>query len=75
LDDCLCFKNIAGATFKGYTLKTYIWIKPRVQWRPLFCKNKYCHALTWASNIYRFGWWSWFNSSYKHVLWNNGFYR
>jgi hypothetical protein len=24
LDDCLCFKNIAGATFKGYTLKTYI---------------------------------------------------
>ena len=22
----------------------------------IFAKDKYCHALTWASNIYRFGW-------------------
>lgn len=22
----------------------------------IFAKDKYCHALTWASNVYRFGW-------------------
>jgi len=32
----------------------------------IFAKEKYCHALTWASNIYRFGWYGIdFNSSYQ----------
>jgi phenylacetate-CoA ligase len=32
----------------------------------VFAKDKYCHALTWASNIMRFGWYGVdFNSSYQ----------
>ncbi len=32
----------------------------------IFAKDKYCHALTWASNIYRFGWYGIdFNSSFQ----------
>ncbi|MFV5687383.1 phenylacetate--CoA ligase family protein [Flavobacterium sp. ZT3R25] len=32
----------------------------------IFAKDKYSHALTWASNIYRFGWYGIdFNSSYQ----------
>jgi phenylacetate-CoA ligase len=32
----------------------------------VFAKDKYCHALTWASNIYRFGWYGLdFNTSYQ----------
>jgi len=32
----------------------------------VFAKDKYCHALTWASVIYRFGWYGIdFNSSYQ----------
>ena len=32
----------------------------------IFAKDKYCHALTWASIIYRFGWYGIdFNSSYQ----------
>jgi len=32
----------------------------------VFAKDKYCHALTWASNIYRFGWYNVdFNTSYQ----------
>lgn len=32
----------------------------------VFAKDKYCHALTWASNIYRFGWYKIdFNTSYQ----------
>lgn len=32
----------------------------------IFAKDKYCHALTWASNIYRFGWFGIdFNSSFQ----------
>ncbi len=32
----------------------------------VFAKDKYCHALTWASNIYRFGWYGIdFNTSYQ----------
>lgn len=32
----------------------------------IFAKDKFCHALTWASNIYRFGWYGIdFNSSYQ----------
>lgn len=31
-----------------------------------FAKDKYCHAITWASNIYRFSWFKIdFNSSYQ----------
>ena len=32
----------------------------------IFAKDKYCHALTWASNIYRFSWYGIdFNTSYQ----------
>ena len=32
----------------------------------IFAKDKYCHALTWASNMYRFGWYGIdFNYSYQ----------
>jgi phenylacetate-CoA ligase len=32
----------------------------------IFAKDKYCHAVTWASNIYRFGWYGIdFNTSYQ----------
>ena len=32
----------------------------------IFAKDKYCHALTWASNMYRFGWYGIdFNASYQ----------
>lgn len=32
----------------------------------IFAKDKYCHALTWATNIYRFGWYGIdFNTSYQ----------
>ena len=32
----------------------------------VFAKDKFCHALTWASNIYRFGWFGIdFNTSYQ----------
>ncbi|RTY85245.1 phenylacetate--CoA ligase family protein [Flavobacterium sp. LS1P28] len=32
----------------------------------IFAKDKYCHALTWASNMYRFGWYEIdFNTSYQ----------
>jgi phenylacetate-CoA ligase len=32
----------------------------------IFAKDNYCHALTWASNIYRFGWFGIdFNSSFQ----------
>lgn len=32
----------------------------------VFAKDKFCHALTWASNIYRFGWYRIdFNHSYQ----------
>jgi len=32
----------------------------------IFAKDKFCHALTWASNIYRFGWYGIdFNTSYQ----------
>ena len=32
----------------------------------IFAKDKYCHTLTWASNMYRFGWYEIdFNTSYQ----------
>ena len=32
----------------------------------VFAKDKFCHALTWASNMYRFGWFNIdFNTSYQ----------
>ncbi len=33
----------------------------------IFAKDKFCHALTWANIIHRFGWFGInFNSSFKH---------
>jgi phenylacetate-CoA ligase len=53
---------------KGYTLKNiYLNKTSGSSGDPfIFAKDKYCHALTWASNIYRFGWYGLdFNSSYQ----------
>lgn len=43
---------------KGYSTKnSYINKTSGSSGTPfIFAKDKYCHALTWASNIYRFGW-------------------
>jgi phenylacetate-CoA ligase len=53
---------------KGYTLKNiYINKTSGSSGHPfVFAKDKYSHALTWASNIYRFGWFGIdFNTSYQ----------
>ena len=53
---------------KGYTLKnTYINKTSGSSGTPfVFAKDKYSHALTWASNIMRFGWFGIdFNHSYQ----------
>jgi phenylacetate-CoA ligase len=53
---------------KGYTKKNvYINKTSGSSGDPfVFAKDKYCHALTWASNIYRFGWFGIdFNASYQ----------
>ncbi|MGO4817151.1 phenylacetate--CoA ligase family protein [Flavobacterium sp. W22_SRS_FP1] len=52
----------------GYTLKNiYLNKTSGSSGNPfIFAKDKYCHALTWASNIYRFGWYGIdFNTSYQ----------
>jgi phenylacetate-CoA ligase len=52
----------------GYTLKnTYLNKTSGSSGDPfIFAKDKYCHALTWASNTYRFGWYGLnFNNSYQ----------
>jgi phenylacetate-CoA ligase len=52
----------------GYTLKnTYLNKTSGSSGTPfVFAKDKYCHALTWASNTYRFGWYGLnFNNSYQ----------
>jgi phenylacetate-CoA ligase len=52
----------------GYTLKNiYLNKTSGSSGNPfIFAKDKYCHALTWASNIYRFGWYGLdFNTSYQ----------
>jgi len=53
---------------KGYSLKDiYINKTSGSSGTPfVFAKDKYCHALTWASNMYRFGWYEIdFNTSYQ----------
>ena len=53
---------------KGYSTKnSYINKTSGSSGTPfIFAKDKYCHALTWASIIYRFGWYGIdFNTSYQ----------
>jgi len=53
---------------KGYSLKdVYVNKTSGSSGTPfVFVKDKYCHALTWASNMYRFGWYGIdFNTSYQ----------
>lgn len=53
---------------KGYSIKnSYVNKTSGSSGTPfIFAKDKYCHALTWASNIYRFGWYGIdFNTSYQ----------
>ncbi|MEZ7498392.1 phenylacetate--CoA ligase family protein [Flavobacterium sp. Arc3] len=53
---------------KGYTLKNIYRNKTSGSSGDpfIFAKDKYCHSLTWASNIYRFGWYGLdFNNSYQ----------
>jgi phenylacetate-CoA ligase len=53
---------------KGYSPKTvYVNKTSGSSGDPfIFAKDKYCHALTWASNMFRFGWFGIdFNSSYQ----------
>jgi phenylacetate-CoA ligase len=61
-------KPIQDRLSKGYTVKNvYINKTSGSSGVPfIFAKDKYCHALTWASNIYRFGWFGIdFNYSYQ----------
>ena len=53
---------------KGYTQKNiYLNKTSGSSGTPfIFAKDKYCHGMTWASNIYRFGWYGIdFNTSYQ----------
>ncbi|TDE04339.1 phenylacetate--CoA ligase family protein [Flavobacterium sandaracinum] len=53
---------------KGYSVKnSYVNKTSGSSGTPfIFAKDKYCHALTWASNMYRFGWYGIdFNTSYQ----------
>ncbi len=53
---------------KGYSIKnSYVNKTSGSSGTPfIFAKDKYCHALTWASNIYVFGWYGIdFNTSYQ----------
>ena len=53
---------------KGYSLKnSYINKTSGSSGTPfIFAKDKYCHAMTWSSNIYRFGWYGIdFKTSYQ----------
>lgn len=51
-------KPLAERLSKGYSSKNiYINKTSGSSGDPfIFAKDKFCHALTWASNIYRFGW-------------------
>ncbi|GEJ31671.1 TPA: phenylacetate--CoA ligase family protein [Flavobacterium psychrophilum] len=53
-------KPLAERISKGYTLKSiYINKTSGSSGNPfIFAKDKYSHALTWASNIYRFKWYA-----------------
>ena len=58
-------KPLAERLSKGYTLKNvYLNKTSGSSGTPfVFAKDKYAHALTWASNIMRFGW---FNIDFNH---------
>ncbi|OXA80637.1 phenylacetate--CoA ligase family protein [Flavobacterium frigidimaris] len=58
-------KPLAERLSKGYTLKNvYLNKTSGSSGTPfVFAKDKYSHALTWASNIMRFGW---FNIDFNH---------
>ncbi|MFE3872318.1 phenylacetate--CoA ligase family protein [Flavobacterium sp. ZS1P70] len=61
-------KPLSERLSKGYSAKnSYVNKTSGSSGDPfIFAKDKYCHALTWASNIYRFGWYGIdFNSSYQ----------
>jgi phenylacetate-CoA ligase len=61
-------KPLSERLSKGYSTKnSYINKTSGSSGDPfIFAKDKYSHALTWASNIYRFGWYGIdFNSSYQ----------
>ena len=61
-------KPLSERLSKGYTSKnTYINKTSGSSGDPfVFAKDKFSHALTWASNVYRFGWFNInFNSSYQ----------
>ncbi len=61
-------KSLSERLSKGYTIKNvYVNKTSGSSGDPfVFAKDKYSHALTWASNIYRFGWFKIdFNYSYQ----------
>ncbi|HEY4627726.1 MAG TPA: phenylacetate--CoA ligase family protein [Flavobacterium sp.] len=61
-------KPLLDRLSNGYTLKNiYLNKTSGSSGDPfIFAKDKYCHALTWASNIYRFGWYGIdFNTSHQ----------
>ena len=61
-------KPLSERLSKGYSSKnSYINKTSGSSGDPfIFAKDKYSHAMTWASNIYRFGWYGIdFNSSYQ----------
>lgn len=76
-------KPLAQRLSKGYTEKTVFVNKTSGSSGDpfVFAKDKYAHALTWASIIYRFGWYGVdFNSSYQARFYgipldNVGYYK
>ena len=61
-------KSLLDRLSKGYSSKnSYINKTSGSSGNPfIFAKDKYSHALTWASNMYRFGWYGInFNNSYQ----------
>ena len=61
-------KSLLDRLSKGYSSKnSYINKTSGSSGKPfIFAKDKYSHALTWASNMYRFGWYGInFNNSYQ----------
>jgi phenylacetate-CoA ligase len=61
-------KPLSERLSKGYSTKnSYVNKTSGSSGDPfIFAKDKYSHAMTWASNIYRFGWYGIdFNSSYQ----------
>jgi phenylacetate-CoA ligase len=61
-------KPLSERLSKGYLVKdVYVNKTSGSSGSPfIFVKDKYCHSLTWASNMYRFGWYGInFNTSYQ----------